>query len=94
MPVYGTDITLAVYTIATVVLSYGAAGIVAAFVDFPLRLFEDAVLGFVGLAQEDKDRVKRRAEEENRQKIAEEGVVGHENYYFSELERAEQKDGS
>lgn len=89
-PVYGTDITLAVYTIATVVLSYGAAGIVAAFVDFPLRLFEDTVLGFVGLAQEDKDRVRRRTEEENRQ-MAEEGVVGHENYYFSELERAEQK---
>ena len=88
-PVYGTDITLAVYTIATVVLSYGVAGFVAAFVDFPLRHLEDAAINFVGLGGKDKKDWKP-SDAGDKQRVAEEGGVGHENIYFSELERAEE----
>ena len=44
-----TDYTLAVYAVAMVVLSFGAAGVVAVFVEFPLSNLEMAVFKAVGL---------------------------------------------
>ena len=44
-----TDYTLAVYAVAMVVLSFGAAGVVAAFVEFPLSNLEMAVFKALGL---------------------------------------------
>ena len=44
-----SDYTVAVYTVAIVVLSYGAAGVVAAFVEFPLSGLETLVFKALGL---------------------------------------------
>ena len=44
-----TEYTLAVYAVAMVVLSFGAAGVVAAFVEFPLSNLEMAVFKALGL---------------------------------------------
>ena len=44
-----TDYTLVVYSVAMVVLSFGAAGVVAVFVEFPLSNLEMAVFKAVGL---------------------------------------------
>ena len=44
-----TDYTLAMYAVAMVVLSFGAAGVVAAFVEFPLSNLEMAVFKALGL---------------------------------------------
>ena len=44
-----TDYTLAVYAVAMVVLSFGAAGVVAVFVEFPLSNLEMAVFKAIGL---------------------------------------------
>ena len=48
-PVHYTDITLAVFGVAAVVLSYGVAGVVAAFVEFPLANIEIIVFKLLGL---------------------------------------------
>ena len=48
-PVTYTDYTIAVYIVATVVLSYGAAGVVAVFVEFPLSGLETLVFKALGL---------------------------------------------
>ena len=48
-PFIYTDYTIAVYIVATVVLSYGAAGVVAAFVEFPLSGLETLVFKALGL---------------------------------------------
>ena len=48
-PFIYTDYTIAVYIVATVVLSYGAAGVVAAFVEFPLSGLEALVFKALGL---------------------------------------------
>ena len=44
-----TDYTMAVYIVAAVVLSYGAAGVVAVFVEFPLSNIENLVFKALGL---------------------------------------------
>ena len=44
-----TDYTIAVYAVAMVVLSFGAAGVVATFVEFPLSNLEMALFKAVGL---------------------------------------------
>ena len=44
-----TDYTLVVYSVAMVVLSFGAAGVVAVFVEFPLSNLEMAVFKALGL---------------------------------------------
>ena len=44
-----TDTMIAVYAVAMVVLSFGAAGVVAAFVEFPLSNLEMAVFKVAGL---------------------------------------------
>ena len=48
-PITYTDNTLAVYAIANVVLSYGTAAVVAAFVEFPLSNLEMTLFKVVGL---------------------------------------------
>ena len=48
-PVHYTDITLAVYAVGAVTLSYGAAAIVAVCVEFPLANVEAAFFKAVGL---------------------------------------------
>ena len=44
-----TDYTLVIYAVAMVVLSFGAAGVVAVFVEFPLSNLEMAVFKVIGL---------------------------------------------
>ena len=44
-----TNYTIAVYAVAMVVLSYGAAGVVAVFVEFPLSNLEMAIFKAIGL---------------------------------------------
>ena len=88
-PVYNTDITLTVYTIATVVLSFGAAAIITCFVDRPLFNIETAILGFVGL---NKPLVVKEAREGIHEgEEMEERNEGHENYYFREMEKEDLK---
>ena len=48
-PITYTSISLAVYSIAMIVLSFGAAGVIALFVEFPLSNLEMAVFKAVGL---------------------------------------------
>ena len=55
-PFQYTDYTLAVYAVATVVLSFGAAGVVAVFVEFPLSNLEMAVFGALGLKRRESTR--------------------------------------
>ncbi len=55
-PVYYTDITMTAYTIATVVLSYGVAGVVAAFVEFPLGTVEVTLFKLLGLSMRESTR--------------------------------------
>ena len=78
-PVYSTGITLAAYAVATAVLSYGVAVIIACFVDLPLSNLEAVALKLVGLG----DRKDAGNEEHDM-----EFMVGasHENYYFTEVE--------
>ncbi|CAI8027163.1 hypothetical protein GBAR_LOCUS15554, partial [Geodia barretti] len=66
------------------------AGIVASFIDIPLRNLEDAALNLVGLGGGEKKEGRTNGDNDG-QRTAEEGGVGHENIYFSELERAEEK---
>ena len=86
-PVYNTDITLTVYTIATVVLSYGAAAIIACFVDRPLFHIETAILGLVGF----KKTIRGDTQEGSNEEEIEERGEGHENYYFREMEKEDLK---
>ena len=47
-PFFYTDITMAVYIIANVVISYGIAGLVSIFVEFPLSNLESATFKLFG----------------------------------------------
>ena len=51
-----TDFTLAVYAVAMVALSFGAAGVVAVFVEFPLSNLEIATFKAVGLKPRESTR--------------------------------------
>ena len=85
-PIYATDVTLSVYAIAAVVLSYGAAAVIASFVEFPLSNVETVIFRLVGVGgQESKRQAVRREEREE----IEIGEV-HENYYFNEVEKCEE----
>ena len=55
-PVLITDITMAVYAIAAVVLSYGFAAVVAAFVEFPLSNVEATVFKILGFSSRESTR--------------------------------------
>ncbi len=55
-PFYYTDITVSVYTIAAAVLSFGAAGIVAVFIEFPLGTVEATVFKMLGLSARESTR--------------------------------------
>ena len=72
VPIHATDITLAVYTVAAVVLSYGVAAVIASFVEFPLSNVEAAVFKLVGFGERES---RKRAEEEE----VEEGKEVKEN---------------
>ena len=50
------DYTLTIYAVATVVLSFGAAGVVAVFVEFPLSNLEMAVFKVAGLRPRESTR--------------------------------------
>ena len=86
-PVYHTDVTIAVYTIATVVLSYGVAGLVALFVDLPLRRLENTILKMTGFGGHTE---KESAQNEFEQEM-EEGDLMQQNYTFRELDKEDQK---
>lgn len=86
-PVYHTDITLAVYAVAAVVLSYGAAAIIKSFVDYPLANLETVVLKIVGLVEEKK--VER---EEDELEMAAANTT-HENYYVTSIQKKEEEEG-
>ena len=88
-PVYSTDVTLAAYTIAAVALSYAAAAFVAVFVDFPLRNLEETLLDQLGLGSGQKKDAG--INEEDDEEDVEDKVVGHENIYFRELEKEDEK---
>ena len=47
-PIYYSDLTMAIYVLAAVLLSYGAAGVVCVFVEFPLSNVESAVFRLFG----------------------------------------------
>lgn len=74
VPLHISDITLAVYTVAGVVLSYGVAAVIASFVEFPLSNVEAAVFKLVGFGEREST---RRAEEGNEEEVKEKsnGVV-------------------
>ena len=55
-PLHYTDITMAVYAIAAVVLSYSVAGVVAAFVEFPLSNIEATVFKLLGFGSRESTR--------------------------------------
>ena len=55
-PFYYTDINIAMFGVAAVVLSYGAAGVVCVFVEFPLSNVEIAVFNLLGLSRRDSVR--------------------------------------
>lgn len=88
VPVYHTDITLAVYAVAAVVLSYGAAAIIKSFVDYPLANLETVVLKMVGLVEEKK---VEKEEEEELEMDATEGTT-HENYYVTSIQKKEEEE--
>ena len=90
-PVYSTDTTLAVYAIATVALSYGAAGLVAVFVDRPLRQLETVILNLVGLGAGEEEEGRAPGKEQDEEEAMAEGTVGRENIYFRELEEEDEK---
>ncbi len=55
-PVYYTDITLSVFTVAAVVIAYATAGVVAVFVEFPLGAIEGTVFKMLGLSARESTR--------------------------------------
>ena len=55
-PFYYMDITMAAYAVAAVGLSYGAAAVVAVFVEFPLSNLEAALFKLVGLGVRESTR--------------------------------------
>ena len=55
-PVLYTDITMAVYAVSGVVLSYGVAAVVAAFVEFPLSNVEAAIFKILGFGSRESTR--------------------------------------
>ena len=55
-PVHYTDITLAVYTVAIVVISYGVAGVIAVFVEFPLGNVESVIFKMLGIGARESTR--------------------------------------
>ena len=59
------DLNLFIYTAAAVVLSYGAAGVLAAFVEYPLSNLEVLVFRIIGIHQEESIRLVSLAAEED-----------------------------
>ena len=55
-PVQYTDVTMAVYAVAAVVLSYGFAAVVAVFVEFPLSNVEATVFKILGFSSRESTR--------------------------------------
>ena len=62
-PLLYNDVTMAVYAVAAVVLSYGAAAVVAAFVEFPLSNVEAAVFKMLGFGARESVRQSAQATE-------------------------------
>ena len=56
-PLHYTDVTIAVYAVGAVVLSYGAACSVAVFVEFPVANLEAAVLRLLGVERRESARL-------------------------------------
>lgn len=63
VPIHNTDITVAVYTVAAVVLSYGTAAVIAGFVEFPLTNLEAAVFKLVGFREQENTRRTKHEEQ-------------------------------
>ena len=65
---------MAVYSVAAVVLSYGVAGVIAAFVEFPLSNVETGIFKVVGLGVRESTRQGVEGKEEAKEEV-EEGEV-------------------
>ena len=65
-PFYYTDVVMAVYAVSAVVLSYGAAMVVATFVEFPLSNVEMTVFKILGLGSRESARQATQAQEPRR----------------------------
>lgn len=59
-PIHYTDVTVSVYAVGIVVLSYGVAGLVAVFVEFPVANLEAAVLRLLGVRGRESARLATR----------------------------------
>ena len=82
-PIHATNINLAVYIVAAVVLSYGCAAIIACFVEFPFANIEAVILKLVGIGERG---TKKQTEGSEHKEIELEVGVVHKNYCFQEGE--------
>ena len=72
--IYYTDISMAIYCIATVAFSYGAAGIVCVLVEFPLSNVEMAIFKFFGLTRHES---ARHMKKDHNKLIADNGAINN-----------------
>ena len=67
--IHYTDITMASYSVAAVVFSYGVAGVICLFVEFPLGTIEILIFKLFGLQRDSQRHVNLGTELDNKERV-------------------------